>query len=87
MGKKIKAQLLSIYKEWFGGIGLKQFSILMLGAAILSFGLHNIHRQIGVTEGGVLGMVLLIDNSIGIPPWIMTPILDGLCYLLGYKYL
>ena len=31
---------------------------IVAGAAIVSFGLYNVHRQSGITEGGVLGTVL-----------------------------
>ena len=41
-------------------ISPKQLALLLLGTAILSFGMHNIHRRVGITEGGVLGMVLLL---------------------------
>lgn len=66
---------------------LKRFAILMLGTAILSFGLYNVHRRVGITEGGVLGMVLLLDHHLGIPPWLLTPVLDAACYVLGWRYL
>ena len=65
----------------------KRLFLILLGTAILSFGLHNIHSQSGVTEGGSLGMVLFLDHQFSLPPWLMTPILDGLCYLLGLRYL
>ena len=35
---------------------------LLLGTAILSFGLYNIHSQASITEGGVLGLQLLIQH-------------------------
>ncbi len=80
---KIKASVKEI-PRW---LGAKKLALLLLGAAILSFGLINIHRRTGITEGGVLGMVLLVDHHFGIPPWLVTPILDGACYVLGWRYL
>ena len=65
----------------------KRLLLIVLGAAILSFGMHNIHSRSGVTEGGVLGMVLFLNHQFSLPMWLMTPILDGLCYLLGLRYL
>ena len=65
----------------------KRMALLLLGTAILSFGMHNIHRRVGITEGGVLGMVLLLDHQLSLPPWLMTPILDIICYLLGLRFL
>ncbi|MBQ1945645.1 MAG: YitT family protein [Clostridia bacterium] len=66
--------------------------LIVLGAGIASFGLHNIHRQSGVTEGGVLGMMLLINHWFHISPAILTPVMDILCYAaalraLGAKFL
>lgn len=55
----------------------KRLILLMLGTAILSFGLYNIHRRVGITEGGVLGMVLLLDHHFGLPPYLATPILTA----------
>lgn len=60
---------------------------ILLGAAIASFGLYNIHRQVHITEGGVLGMMLLINHWLGIPSSKVTPVLDLACYLLAFRYL
>ena len=45
---------------------LTRYAVLLLGAAILSFGLFNVHSQSGVTEGGVLGTTLLLLSLIHI---------------------
>lgn len=60
---------------------------ILLGTAILSFGLYNIHQQSGITEGGVLGMILLLNHWFGLPPAILSPVLDLTCYALGFKFL
>ena len=65
----------------------KRLALLLLGTAVLSFGMYNIHRRVGITEGGVLGMVLLLDHQLSLPPWLMTPVLDITCYLLGLRFL
>lgn len=65
----------------------KRFLLLLLGAAILSFGLYNIHQRVSITEGGVLGLVLLLNHHFKFPTWLLTLILDSICYLLGWKYL
>ena len=49
---------------------------LLLGTAILSFGLYNIHSQASITEGGVLGLQLLIQHWFGISPSIIGPVMD-----------
>ncbi len=66
---------------------ISHYATLFLGAAILSFGLFNIHSRCRITEGGVLGAVLLINHWTGISPSITNPILDVSCYLLGWKML
>ncbi|MBR5521740.1 MAG: YitT family protein [Oscillospiraceae bacterium] len=66
---------------------LTHYAILFCGAAILSFGLFNIHSRSRITEGGVLGTVLLINHWLGISPGITNPILDMCCYLLGWRML
>jgi len=61
--------------------------MLVAGAAILAFGLHNVHSQSKITEGGVLGMTLLLRHWVGISPAISEIVLDCLCYFMGYRYL
>ena len=60
---------------------------ILLGAAIASFGMYNIHRQVHITEGGVLGLMLLVNHWLGIPSSKVTPVLDLACYLLAFRYL
>lgn len=59
-------------RQMLSWISPKQLALLLLGTAILSFGMHNIHRRVDITEGGVLGMVLLLDHQLSLPPWLMT---------------
>jgi len=66
---------------------LPKVLLILLGSAILSFGIYNIHRQTGITEGGVLGMLLFLNHWIGLSPSILSPILDSVCYLLGFRFL
>lgn len=65
----------------------KHYALLMLGASILSFGLFNIHSQSGITEGGVLGMTLLLHHWFNISPSISGLILDFTCYFIGWRIL
>ncbi|MEG0321134.1 MAG: YitT family protein [Oscillospiraceae bacterium] len=66
---------------------LAKYLIIMLGASILSFGLYNLHERTGVTEGGVLGAVLLLQHWFHLSPAITNPLFDLLCYLLAFKFL
>ena len=58
---------------------------IILGSAILAFGLYNIHSISGVTEGGVLGLTLLLEHWLGISPSVSGLVLNGACFLLGFK--
>lgn len=69
------------------GFTRRRLGLIVLGAGIVSFGLYNIHQQCGVTEGGVLGMVLLLHHWLGLPASVVTPVLDAACYLLALKVL
>lgn len=69
------------------GITVKKIFIIMIGAAILSFGIHNIHQRVNVTEGGVIGLMLFIEHWMKISASFITPLLDGVCYLIAFKML
>lgn len=63
---------------------LRRFATIALGCAILTFGMHNIHQVVGITEGGVLGGILLLNHWFGIDASIASPLLDAVCYILGF---
>lgn len=64
-----------------------RYAGLMLGTAVLSFGLYNVHSQSDITEGGVLGLQLLLQNWFGVSPSVIGPVLDLICYLIGWRIL
>ena len=59
---------------------------LILGSAILAFGMFNIHSRSPVTEGGILGMTLFIQHWFGISPAFSGFVMDVSLFLLGTKY-
>ena len=65
----------------------RSVALMALGAAIATFGIHNIHRQSSITEGGTLGAVLLLNHWLGLSPAVLTPLLDGFSYLLAFRVL
>ena len=73
----------SIFKE------IKVSSVLLLlgASALLAFGLYNVHSISHVTEGGILGLTLLLEHWFDISPSISGFLLTSLCYLLGWKLL
>ena len=42
----------------FQGLSVKNILWILVGAAICTFGIHNVHQQVGITEGGVIGGML-----------------------------
>ena len=65
----------------------KNIITALVGSAILAFGLFNIHSFSGVTEGGVLGLTLLLHNWFGISPSVSSVVMNVACYALGWKLL
>ena len=66
---------------------VRSFWLNLIGGAILAFGLYNVHSLSGVTEGGVLGLTLLLQHWLHISPAISSFVLDGVCYLIGWRTL
>ena len=58
-----------------------------LASAFQAFGMYNIHALSGVTEGGVLGLTLLLEHWFGLSPALSGAVLNGACYLLGWRLL
>ena len=65
----------------------KDFFKIMLGCAIMAFGVVNVHEPAQITEGGVLGLGLFLKKVVGLNLAYVSPILDGLCYALGFSML
>lgn len=59
--------------------------VMLAGSAILAFGMYNVHAQSEVTEGGVIGLTLLMHNWFGISPATSGLIMNFACYFWGYK--
>ncbi len=74
-------------RRLLAGLSARRVGLIVLGAMICTFGIHNIHQQTGITEGGVMGLMLLVEHWLGVSPAFITPVLDLSCYLLAFKYL
>lgn len=66
-------------------ITLRNCLISFFGAGFLAFGMYNVHSISGITEGGVLGAVLLIQYWLHVSPALSSLVLNSLCYLLGWR--
>ena len=69
--------------------GLKKKNIILcvIGSAILAFGLYNVHALSDVTEGGILGMMLLIKHWFHLSPAVSGFVMNAVCYLIGWLML
>ena len=61
--------------------------IAFLASALQAFGMYNIHALSGVTEGGIFGLILLLDHWLGLSPAVSSLVLNGACYALGWRTL
>ena len=61
----------------------KDILVILLGSAIVAFGLYNVHAQADITEGGILGLTLLLEHWFGISPAVSGLVLNLICYGLG----
>lgn len=66
---------------------VRRVALIAIGSAILTFGVHNIHDVVDITEGGVIGSMLLIENFFGVPASIASPALDAVCYAVAFTVL
>ena len=83
LSKEKERKMRSIWKE----IKLSSVLLLLAGSALLAFGLYNVHSISNVTEGGILGLTLLLEHWFGISPSFSGFLLTALCYFLGWKIL
>lgn len=65
----------------------RKAALALVGSAILAFGLYNIHSLSGVTEGGILGMTLLLQYWLKLSPALSGLIMNSACYLIGWRVL
>ena len=61
--------------------------VAALGSVILAFGLYHVHSFSGVTEGGVLGLTLLLDHWLHLSPSITAFVFNAACFLFGWRVL
>ena len=60
--------------------------LIIIGATILSFGSYNFNYQNNITEGGVLGLLLLMQHVFNISPSITSVVIDFSLFAIGSKF-
>ena len=76
-----------LWNKMMEGLTVKKILLILLGAVICSFGIHNMHQRTNITEGGVIGLMLFAEHWLKLSPAYITPILDIACYLLAFRFL
>ena len=61
--------------------------ILLIGSIIQAIGIYNIHAVSSVTEGGVLGLTLLLKHWFDLSPAVSSFVLNLICYGIGWRTL
>lgn len=65
----------------------KYYAVAFLSSAFQAFGMYQIHALADITEGGVLGATLLLEYWLHLSPALTGAVLNGACYLLGWRLL
>ena len=66
---------------------IRNVLLSILGGGVLAFGLYNVHSLSGVTEGGALGLTLLLQHWLGISPAWSGLFINFACYAYGLRTL
>lgn len=60
---------------------------LVFGGLFQAFGLYHVHSLSGVTEGGLLGLNLLLEYWFAISPAVTNFVVSAICYFIGWRML
>ena len=74
-------------RSLFLDIRLSNCLVSFFASAFLAFGLYQVHAVSQVTEGGVLGMMLLLERWTGLSPSVSGLVMNAACYALGWRLL
>ena len=73
-------------KDFLKTLDYKGAFFALLGAAIMAFG-TNIYADVGIPEGGIVGICLMIENLTGAPTEITSLLMNAFLYLLSWRLL
>lgn len=77
----------NLFEEWKKIFTPIKVAMILLGTAFMSFGLYNVHQQTNITEGGILGLTLLLNYWLGLKASTLSLLLDLTFYFLAFKYM
>ena len=87
LSSKLRSSLPRLWEKGKNLFPPKIILSILAGTAISAFGMVNIHQRVHITEGGVLGMILLLNYWFHVPTSLLSPILDAISYAAGFKFL
>ncbi|MEG0095560.1 MAG: YitT family protein [Erysipelotrichaceae bacterium] len=73
-------------KKYIKMISIKTILTIILGATILAFGTYNFNYQNHITEGGILGCLLLLKNVFNLSPSFSSVVIDFSLFMFGSKF-
>ena len=75
------------HPNWLPKLALSHCLTAFFSSAFQAFGMYHVHALSGVTEGGVLGLTLLLDHWLALSPAVSGFLLNALCFSLGWRTL
>ncbi|MDY3051762.1 MAG: YitT family protein [Ndongobacter sp.] len=78
--------MLNKFLNWLG-LGPRDLLHMACGCGVMAFAIVNIHIPAQITEGGILGFSLFCYKVFGLNPSWVSPLLDLLCYVIGFHLL
>ncbi len=69
------------------GLTGSNFLFICLGSALIAFAMVNVHDPSRITEGGILGLSLLLKQVFNISQAITSPLLDIVCFAIAFSLL
>ncbi len=66
-------------------INIKQYMMITAGALLMSVALVIYFNELGIVVGGVTGIAVILNNTLGIPMWLVNTAVNVPLFVIGYK--
>lgn len=73
--------------HWFPKLTPVNCLMAFFSSIFQAFGMYHVHALSDITEGGVLGLTLLLDHWLAISPAVSGFFLNAICFCLGWHTL
>ena len=64
---------------------IKQYIMITVGAFLMSVALIIYFNELGIVVGGVTGIAIILNNTLGIPMWVVNTAVNIPLFIIGYK--